>query len=473
MKIIVTGDEAPAKNLYQTAKRYLNYKDVELLNADDFEGALQAGKNLTEVDAYWITGRQRKRLTSLLTSIDPILQNKVNAGLPKILLLTLHSVNESHGLGVHVSRLVELLGYPHSHLLNVCCYSEAYANAIPNIEIRPGEASRPEFIKKMEQVKEWADTSDIYLWSFAVEKEDSDLLRYATEHLERQVLVKKQHFYDWLPATGEENDTAFKENLLFFHGELSSYSDELSKKVSSCTERPCKTYTDSLLFPAGLNIDLGEIKTPSKELRLVLIGNIWDRKTKEGIPWYEALDKALYEQVKDNNRITVTWYADPFRVQRSLEAAGFYRAKCLIWRGFRHDLSQELKGFDIGIIPHSPDSEITSSYTNYSIPSRILDYASAGLLTLAITPNNSGLQKKVQSEGLGYALTFQEFKKTPSLLQTLLKNKKELEAQREKIVQHVIKTISIENTFIEAMFRSNTKRDQRKGDGLEALKGMP
>ena len=88
MKIIVTGDEAPAKNLYQTAKRYLHYKDVELLSVDDFKALLQANTNLTHVDAYWITGRQRNRLTSLITRIDPSLLNKVNARLPKILLLT-------------------------------------------------------------------------------------------------------------------------------------------------------------------------------------------------------------------------------------------------------------------------------------------------------------------------------------------------------------------------------------------------
>lgn len=458
MKILVTGDEAPAKNLYQTAKRYLHYKDVELLNADDFEAALQAGKNLTEVDAYWITGRQRKRLTSLLTSINPILQNKVNAGLPKILLLTLHSVNESHGLGVHVSRLVELLGYPHSHLLNVCCYSEAYANAIPNIEVRPGEASRPEFIKKMEQVKEWADTSDIYLWSFAVEKEDSDLLRAVSSDLSGRIAQKRQHFYDWLPSTGQLNEEAFKINLLEFGGVLSSYTSILTQQVEASTGLQCQTLTDSLIYPLERPKAEPQVKLSANELRVVLIGNIWNRETSEGVSWYEALDKVLDEQIQDDERITITWYADPFRVQKTLEGANFYRAKCLLWRGFRSSLVDELKTFDLGIIPHSPDTEVTSTYTSYSIPSRFLDYACAGLPALAITPRNSGLHQKIVSEDLGYSLTFEDLRANLNFLKSLLTEKKNLEAKRQNLIKRVADQRLEENKFVEAMFQHRWER---------------
>ena len=453
MKIIVTGDEAPAENLYRTAIRYLNYRDVELLSVDDFEGILQAGKNLTHIDAYWITGRQRKRLTSLLTSIDPILKDRVNVGLPKLLLLTMFGVNNSHGLGVHVTRLVEFLGYPHSHLLNVCCYSEAYANAIQYIEVRPGEVTSPAFERKMELVTEWADESEVYLWSFAVEKEDSDLLRAVSNYFSGRITQKRQHFYDWLPSTGQLNLGIFKENLLCFGGVMSSYMPDLTEHVRTVMNLPCETYTNSLFFPAERTANASQNSPPPNELRIVLIGNIWAKEAPDGVTWYEALDRALYEQIHRDERISVTWYADPVRVQKTLEAANFYHAKCLIWRGFLPSLGEELTTFDLGLIPHSPEKEMVTNYTAYSVPSRILDYVSSGLPTLAITPRNSGLHKKILAEDLGYSLTFEEFKSRPNFLVSLVTEKVDLLKQRKRICKRLRDELSNPNTFAYYMLR--------------------
>jgi hypothetical protein len=165
------------------------------------------------------------------------------------------------------------------------------------------------------------------------------------------------------------------------------------------------------------------------------------------VTWYEALDRALYEQIHRDERISVTWYADPIRVQKTLEDANFYRAKCLIWRGFIPSLGKELKKFDLGIIPHSPENEVVTNYTSYSVPSRILDYVSSGLPTLAITPRNSVLHKKILVEDLGYSLTFEELKSRPNFFVSLATEKEELLEKRKRICERVKAELSTANTF--------------------------
>jgi hypothetical protein len=439
MTIIITGDDAPTKNLERTAIDFMGLSNVKRLSREALEDAFSNGES-KEKSAIWITGRSRIELEGELRKYSELDSRRLYKGLPKLILITMHSIGPSHGLGVQVRRIIDRLGYPHSHVINVCCYHEGYQDSLPNLEIQPKELGTPSYQAKIANLKAWIDTTPSYLWSFAVEKEDSDLLREISISLNNHVMCRKQHFYDWLPSTEGANEKIFLENVNQSRSDLSSYSSLLSKKAEGALKRGCKTFEGSIFTPistAGSRIN--ERETNEETLRIALIGNLWNSPGKNNKSWYELLDEALYAQMKNNPKIEVSWFADPIRAQRILETAKFYHAKCLAWRGFHNDLTNELRRYDLGLVPHSLEEEKTTNYTAYSIPSRMLEYCDAGVVPLAFTSPTTVVHEEIVTADLGFSLTFKEFRENESFLSELANNKQRIQLKRDNLKSYIEK----------------------------------
>ena len=453
MTVIITGDDEPARNLERTAIDFMGLSNVKRLSQAELKDTF-SNRESKEKSAIWITGRSRIELEGELRKYSELGSRRLYKGLPKLILITMHSVGSSHGLGVQVRRIIDRLGYPHSHVLNVCCYHEGYQDSLPNLEIQPKELGTCSYQAKISSLIGWMEGSSAHLWSFAFEREDSELLRAVSISLDSFLLTRKQHFYDWLPSTGQSSEETLRRNVLSSKSHLSSYSSFLSKKAEVTFQTSCKTFEGSI-FPSGSieTSPIGEGMIDKKTLRIALIGNIWNFDPAGNKSWYELLDEALYAQARRNPNIEISWFADPIRAQRILEHAKFYRAKCLAWRGFHNALPNELRRYDLGLVPHSLDEQTTTNYAAYSIPSRMLEYCVAGVVPLALTSPTTVVHEEIVTGDLGFSLTFKEFCQNESFLSELANNKHRIQQKRDNLKRY-IETKSGSSEFFTHLFSS-------------------
>jgi hypothetical protein len=453
MTVIITGDEGPAINLERTAIDFMGLSNVKRLSPAELKDTF-SNRESKEKSAIWITGRSRIELEGELRKYSELDSRRLYKGLPKLILITMHSIGPSHGLGVQVRRIIDRLGYPHSHVLNVCCYHEGYQDSLPNLEIQPKELGTSSYQTKISSLARWMMGASAHLWSFAFEREDSELLKALSKSIGSSLLSRKQHFYDWLPATGQQSEETFRKNILSSRCSLSSYSGLISKKAEATIQRSCETFEGSIFPPVPIeNPLIGEGRVDNKTLRIALIGNIWNFDPAGKQSWYELLDEALYAQVRNNPYIEISWFADPIRAQRILEHAKFYRAQCLAWRGFHNELPNELRKYDLGLVPHSLDEEKTTNYTAYSIPSRMLEYCAAGVVPLAFTSPTTVVHEEIVTADLGFSLTFQEFCESENFLSGLANNKQRIQRKRENLERYIEKKTG-SSEFLRHLFSS-------------------
>ena len=439
MTVIITGDEGPAINLERTAIDFMGLSNVKRLSPAELKDTF-SNRESKEKSAIWITGRSRIELEDELRKYSELDSRRLYEGLPKLILITMHSIGPSHGLGVQVRRIIDRLGYPHSHVLNVCCYHEGYQDSLPNLEIQPKELGTLGYQMKLASLREWIGSAPAYLWSFAVESEDSDLLREISTSLDDLVVCRKQHFYDWLPSSEDANKEIFLKNVNQSRSDLSSYSSLLSSRAEGAFKRGCKTFEGSIFTPISTaKASINQRATHEKTLRIALIGNLWNSPGKDNKSWYELLDEALYAQVRNNPYIEISWFADPIRAQRILENANFYHAKCLAWRGFHNDLPNELRKYDLGLVPHSLEDEKTTNYTSYSIPSRMLEYCVAGVVPLAFTSPTTVVHEEIVTADLGFSLTFKKFCESENFLSDIANNKHRIQQKRGNLERYIEK----------------------------------
>jgi hypothetical protein len=102
----------------------------------------------------------------------------------------------------------------------------------------------------------------------------------------------------------------------------------------------------------------------------------------------------------------VEWYVSPARVQALLDG-GFDPGVDFVWRGFfgGQQLLGKLAQADLGLLALNHEPQASSDYLRYSLPSRLAEFACAGVPLFAVASPDTPLARFIARHGIGRTST--------------------------------------------------------------------
>lgn len=135
----------------------------------------------------------------------------------------------------------------------------------------------------------------------------------------------------------------------------------------------------------------------------VMIGNVWNRHTLPylGRTWNIASGCLQTPSMLPN----INWYGPAHAHERLANLCTI--PACVAYRGHLEDsaLANTLRRASFAVLPFDPSPVACTSYSRYSIPSRIADYLAAGLPMFAIAPGQSPTAQLVLESGAGIVVS--------------------------------------------------------------------
>lgn len=310
--------------------------------------------------------------------------------LPRVLILSHETLNDSHGTGVLLKRYFQ--EFPANHLFAVAArqsgrpwlpqslhVTETGAAAIAALRAGLGSTGfRPDLV-----------------FATALHEIDVALLRDVLTVAPPGTPVV-QHFMDFVP----HNEAMFLRQI-----------DELMPRL---TEVWALTEALQALLAAKLGgkIELvtgllqrltDSVRTDHRcftpDFRIAMVGNFYN-------PPVVAFMREVWRRCR--NRLPglapVEWYVSPSRVQDLLDA-GVDPGLDFVWRGFFRGtrLLRKLADADLGLLALNHEPEAPSNYLRYSLPSRVTEFACAGVPLFALASRDTPLATFIQRHGIGRA----------------------------------------------------------------------
>lgn len=307
--------------------------------------------------------------------------------LPRVLILTSETLNETHGTGVLLKRYFRV--FPAVHLFSLC-HSESGKPWLDNSEVISGQRLTGEVVGEL--LRRHLFVPDL-VYATALNENDLPLLAAVIAALPTGIPVV-QHFMDYMPHAADAFDARFRE-MLPSVTEVWALTDSLRTMLREKFKRPVELVTS--LQQAVPREWRQEHRPYAPGFRTVLLGNLWQ-------PWLVPLLRDVWSLVRAElpGLHPIEWYVHPQRVQAVLDA-GYDPGFEIVWRGFLTGpaLQERLRGADLALVPFNSDARAANDYARYSLPSRITELACAGLPLLAVASADTEPARFIAQQAVG------------------------------------------------------------------------
>lgn len=306
--------------------------------------------------------------------------------LPRVLILTYETLNQSHGTGVLLQRYFG--DFPRDHLMSIS-HSDAGPAWLERAAIVRGHG--PVAVREVKRLLE-SFTPDL-IYATALNEADLDLLEVVRRAMARPVPII-QHFMDFIPQDEFRFLKKFR-RLLPVVTELWSLTEALQQLLEAKLGRTPRLVTGLLQrvpeYFHDQHVEFG------RGFRTVMVGNFYNVSV---IPYVREVWARCREQLPELGPIE--WLVAPQRLQDLLDR-GADPGLDFVWRGFFKGgrLQRQLAEADLALLPLNQGSEATSHYLRYSLPSRLAEFACVGVPVLAIASADTPLAAFVRRHGIG------------------------------------------------------------------------
>jgi len=312
-----------------------------------------------------------------------------------ILILSNETLNESHGTGVLLKRYFG--AFPSRHLFSLYMQksgNEPWLKQSFRVTLlgSKGKQSIEEFLKQSNFVPD-------IIFSTAVWESDLELLNLTLKVVGPKVPVI-QFFMDLMPFQEQSFFDQLRELSPSVHS-IWALTQPMQRILSSELGRSVEHIT-GLHLKLPKDLLFRETRDNGEKFRTVMIGNFYNP---DMVPFMREFWKQCRALLPGLGPIE--WYVDASKAQGLFEEEVLDPGLEFIWRGFFAGalLRERLIGADLALLPFNCGERASSNYQRYSLPSRISEYASAGLPVFAFATKDTPLSKFVMETGCGKVTT--------------------------------------------------------------------
>jgi hypothetical protein len=330
--------------------------------------------------------------------------------LPKVLILTFETLNDNHGTGVLLKRYFG--DFPPSHLFSLHHKDSGLPWLAQSAQI---EETGVRAVRAVTAALARARFVPDVIYATALHEADLELLRAVLAAVKEGTPVV-QHFMDFIPNDEDAFAAKFR-RLSPRITEVWALTDSLQRMLGARFARPVELVTGLLQrITAGYR---QEHRGFDRSFRTILVGNFYN-------PGVVPVVRELWARCRERlpGLGPIEWYVAPNRLQDLLDG-GTDPGLDLVWRGFFTGtrLAKILREADLGILPFNHGTEATSNYQRYSLPSRLAEFASAGVPVFALATHDTPLAAFVQAHGLGQVADASEIETVTEQLTRFIKDR--------------------------------------------------
>jgi hypothetical protein len=307
--------------------------------------------------------------------------------LPRVLILTGETLNETHGTGVLLKRYFR--DFPAARLFSLC-HTESGKPWLENSAVLSGRQLTGEVVGGL--LRRRSFVPDL-VYATALNENDLPLVAASIAALPSGIPVV-QHFMDYMPHAATAFDARFREMLPRI-SEVWALTGSLRTMLREKFGRPVELVTS---LQQAVPAEWRQAHRPyAPGFRTVLLGNLWQ-------PWLVPLLRDVWSLARAElpGLQPVEWYVHPQRVQAVLDA-GYDPGFEIVWRGFvtGSALQERLRGADLALVPFNREGRAANDYARYSLPSRLTELACAGLPLLAVASADTEPARFLAQHGIG------------------------------------------------------------------------
>lgn len=308
--------------------------------------------------------------------------------LPRVLILTYETLNDSHGTGVLLRRYFR--DFPESHLFSLV-HTETGKPSLKNHAVLADVARQtPEAVATL--LRERGFVPDI-VYATVFNEIDLPLLNAVIDALPAGTPVV-QHFMDYMPHNAEAFDATFR-GVLPRVTQVWALTKPLRDMLAAKFQRSVELVSSLQQTPPAEW--RREHRAAGAGFRTVLLGNLWQ-------PWLVPLLRDAWQRCRAQlpGLGPIEWYVHPQRVQSVMDA-GYDPGLEIVWRGFVTGpaLQEKLRTADLALVPFNFEAKASNDYARYSLPSRLTELCGAGLPLLAVASPDTEPARFFAAHGLG------------------------------------------------------------------------
>jgi hypothetical protein len=298
--------------------------------------------------------------------------------LPRVLILTYETLNQSHGTGVMVQRY--FCDFPADHLFSISHHANGEPWLRQSLTLSP-EISLAQNTQQIRHALSQYDFVPDLVYATAFDEVDLDVLAAALEVIPHKTPVI-QHFMDYMP----HDDTAFDSRFVNLSSRITetwALTEGLARSLSSKYGRTVEHVTT--LHQTPPDNPKRNYSTFALGFRTIMLGNLWQ-------PWMLPLLERVWSACMQElpGLRPVEWYAHPLRVQAVIDL-GYELGDSVVWKGFLNDslMRERVSTAELAILPFNADASARDGYTRYSLPSRLTELCGAGLPIVIIASSDT------------------------------------------------------------------------------------
>ena len=308
--------------------------------------------------------------------------------LPRVLILSHETLNDSHGTGVLLKRYFEQ--FPERHLFSVAHRDAGRAWLAQSLRMRDASAHA---LRELRAAMDDAQFHPDLVFATVLHETDLALLDGILSILPPGTPVV-QHFMDFLP----HDERAFVDQfaaLLPRITEVWALTDALQSMLARRLN--CDVHLVTGLLQHVTRSTRVAHRDFGPDFRTAMVGNFYNPRVVEFI-------RAVWSRCRASlpGLGPVEWYVSPARIQGLLDS-GLDPGLDFVWRGFFRGpaLLRKLAAADLGLLALNHESAATTNYLRYSLPSRITEFACAGVPLFAVTSPDTPLATFIARHGNG------------------------------------------------------------------------
>jgi hypothetical protein len=312
--------------------------------------------------------------------------------LPKVLILSYETLNDSHGTGVLLKRYFE--EFPPDHLFSIAHHASGRPWLSQSTQVTE---SGPSGIEAIRAALDCAGFRPDVVFATALHETDLALIRDVLAVVPEGTAVV-QHFMDFVPHREAAFLAQFAEllpRLTEVWALTEALQTMLAEKAGCCAELVTGLLQRLPRTPRSGHRDAGA------GFRTAMVGNFYN-------PQVVAFIREVWSRARAQTPGLgpVEWYVSPLRVQALLDG-GFDPGLDFVWRGFfgGQQLLRKLAEADLGLLALNHEPQATSDYLRYSLPSRLTEFACAGVPLFAVASPDTPLAGFIARHGIGRTST--------------------------------------------------------------------
>jgi len=308
--------------------------------------------------------------------------------LPRVLILSFETLNETHGTGVLLKRYFS--EFPRTHLLSLYRRETGVPWLQQSAQIRTsGRAGSAEVAVALRTFRFRPDI----IYATALHEADIDLLNDVLAVV-APTLPIVQHFMDFIPNSADVFVRRFR-GMAPRISEVWALTGALQRMLQDRLGRQVELVTGLL---QDLAVDYRRSQPEYSPLfRTIMLGNFYN-------PAVATVVRDLWAECRARlpGLGPVEWYVAPKRVQDLLDS-GIDMGLDFVWRGFvtGRRLEAVLRRADLGLVGFNCGTAATTDYQRYSLPSRLAEYAAFGVPVFALATPDTPLAELFRNTGLG------------------------------------------------------------------------